>query len=65
MDQAGPRVFAVHILAGGVGRVHPFPPWLMEYIKNQQEHHRTKSFLEESRELLIAAGIEFDERYLG
>ena len=37
----------------------------MEYIKNQQEHHRTKSFLEELRELLIAAGIEFDERYLG
>ncbi len=38
---------------------------LIEYIKNQQEHHRTKSFLEEYKELLLAAGIEFDERYLG
>ena len=36
---------------------------LIDYIKNQEEHHRAKSFLEEYRELLNAAGIQFDERY--
>jgi len=37
---------------------------LIEYIKNQEEHHRTETFAEEYRRLLIEAGIEFDERYL-
>jgi putative transposase len=37
---------------------------LIEYIKNQVEHHRKKTFMEEYRELLAAAGIELDERYL-
>jgi putative transposase len=37
---------------------------LIEYIKGQEEHHRTVSFLDEYREMLRAAGIELDERYL-
>ena len=37
---------------------------LIEYIKNEQEHHRTESFLDEYRRLLKEAGIEFDEKYL-
>ena len=37
---------------------------VIEYIKAQDEHHRRKSFSEECRELLVAAGIEFDEKYL-
>ena len=37
---------------------------LIEYIKDQQEHHRVKSFREELFELLREAGIEFDEKYL-
>jgi putative transposase len=37
---------------------------LIEYIKNQQEHHKTESYLDELRRLLKAAGIEFDEKYL-
>jgi REP element-mobilizing transposase RayT len=36
---------------------------IIEYIKNQREHHRKKSFEEEYRELLLQAGIEIDERY--
>ena len=36
----------------------------IDYIKNQSEHHRHKTFLEEYRELLTASGVEFDERYL-
>jgi putative transposase len=35
-----------------------------EYIANQEEHHRTRSFQEEYRLLLQRHGIEFDERYV-
>ena len=34
------------------------------YIQNQEEHHKTLSFQDEYRQLLIRNGIEFDERYL-
>jgi hypothetical protein len=34
------------------------------YIQRQPEHHRSKTFQEEYRELLEKAGIEYDERYL-
>jgi putative transposase len=36
---------------------------LIDYIKNQQEHHRKKSFDEEYRNLLLESGIHIDERY--
>ena len=39
-------------------------PNVVNYIKNQQEHHRKKSFIEEYKEFLAACGIEYDERYL-
>ena len=34
------------------------------YIATQEAHHRKLSFVDELRELLNAAGIEFDEKYL-
>jgi putative transposase len=34
------------------------------YIATQETHHRKHSFVEELKELLNAAGIEFDEKYL-
>lgn len=37
---------------------------LIEYVKNQVEHHRKKSFREEYVKLLGEHGIEFDEKYL-
>lgn len=37
---------------------------LIEYVKNQEEHHKRKSFREEYIELLIENGIEFDEKYI-
>jgi putative transposase len=38
---------------------------LIEYIKNQEKHqHPEWTFLEEYKELLKDAGIEFDEKYL-
>jgi len=38
--------------------------YLIEYVKNQEEHHRTKTFREEFIELLKEHGIGFDEKYL-
>ena len=36
---------------------------LIDYIRNQPEHHRRKSFEEEYRNLIIQSGIKIDERY--
>lgn len=36
---------------------------IVNYIKNQQEHHKKESFEEELRRLLKEHGIEFDEKY--
>ncbi|HWC60141.1 MAG TPA: IS200/IS605 family transposase [Verrucomicrobiae bacterium] len=37
---------------------------VIDYIRNQPEHHRTKTFQEEFLELLKKHRVEFDERYL-
>ena len=37
---------------------------LIEYVKNQVEHHKTISFKDEYIKLLNENGIEFDEKYL-
>jgi len=37
---------------------------LIEYVKNQKKHHKTKSFKEEFIELLNEHEIDFDEKYL-
>ncbi len=37
---------------------------IIDYIKNQKEHHKKYTFLEEYRHLLNENGIEFDEKYL-
>ncbi len=37
---------------------------LRSYIRNQEEHHRTRSFQDEYRAFLTKYGVEFDERYL-
>lgn len=34
------------------------------YIRNQREHHRVKTFQEEYRALLEKHGVEYDERYV-
>lgn len=34
------------------------------YIRNQEEHHRTKSFQDEFREFLKKNKIDYDERYV-
>jgi REP element-mobilizing transposase RayT len=37
---------------------------LVNYVKNQREHHQKKTFKDEFKELLVEHGIEYDERYL-
>ena len=37
---------------------------LIEYVKNQEEHHATKSFLDELIEFFKEHGIDYDEKYL-
>ncbi|MCX7013030.1 MAG: IS200/IS605 family transposase [Candidatus Sumerlaeota bacterium] len=37
---------------------------LIEYVKNQQEHHKTESYIDEFKRLLKEAGMEFEERFL-
>lgn len=37
---------------------------IIDYIKNQKEHHRKESFQEEYKRLLEENGIVFDEKYL-
>jgi len=34
------------------------------YIENQEEHHRKKTFLEEYKQFLKKFEIEYDERYI-
>ena len=36
---------------------------VVKYIHNQQEHHKTVTFLDEYLKMLIASGVDFDERY--
>ena len=39
-------------------------PAVKQYIKNQEEHHRSESIQDEFRRLLRQHRIEFDERYV-
>jgi REP element-mobilizing transposase RayT len=37
---------------------------VLQYVDAQQEHHRTRTFQEEYRQMLPKHGIQFDERYV-
>jgi REP element-mobilizing transposase RayT len=37
---------------------------VIDYIRNQEEHHRKKTFIEEYHDFLKKFEIEFDERYI-
>ena len=37
---------------------------VVQYVKAQQEHHRTQTFQEEYRQWLRRHGVDFDERYV-
>ena len=37
---------------------------VVQYVDTQQEHHRTRTFQQEYRQLLRTHGVDFDERYI-
>ena len=37
---------------------------IINYVKNQKEHHKRETFYDEFKRLLIENEIEFDEKYL-
>lgn len=39
-------------------------PQIINYIRNQEEHHRKKKFIEEYKELLKEFEVEYDEKYI-
>ena len=36
---------------------------VIQYIRNQEQHHRTRTFIEEYHDLLEKFGVSFEERY--
>jgi hypothetical protein len=34
------------------------------YLRKQEEHHRSRTFQEEYRDLLKKTGMDFDEKYV-
>ncbi|EFX90826.1 hypothetical protein HMPREF0027_2117 [Actinobacillus ureae ATCC 25976] len=36
---------------------------IINYIKNQKEHHKTQNFVDETKFLLTEAGIEINEKF--
>jgi putative transposase len=49
---------------GGFSVSESNTPKVANYIQNQEEHHRVKSFQEEYREFLTKHKIKYDERYV-
>ena len=39
-------------------------PRVVNYIRNQKEHHRTKSFMKEYKQFLSAYDIQYNDRYI-
>ncbi len=37
---------------------------IINYVRNQKEHHKNEPFYDEYKRLLIEHGVEFDEKYL-
>lgn len=62
----GPHLSRFYWQAGyGAFSISPsHVPGLIEYIKNQEEHHSTESFQDEFRRLCERYGLVIDERYV-
>lgn len=43
---------------------HSGLPSVMDYIRNQLEHHKKLSFREELEQFLVKHGIAYDQQYL-
>jgi REP element-mobilizing transposase RayT len=49
---------------GAFSYSHSQLPRIIGYIKNQEQHHKTKDFKTEFREMLDKYGIDYDPRWL-
>ena len=63
-QEGGPRNFSWQSGYGIFSLGQSQLPTLIQYIDNQEEHHRRKSFKEELLELLGKYDVEYDEKYL-
>ena len=63
-QEIGKRAFAWQIGYGAFSVGRGELEAVKRYIRNQEEHHRGVTFLEEYIELLKEHGVEYDERYL-
>lgn len=63
-DEIGERTFAWQEGYGAFTVSATARPQVRNYIANQAEHHRVKTFREELAEFLEAAGVEYEDRYL-
>ncbi len=63
-QDGGPRHFSWQSGYGGFSLGQSQLPKLLQYLDNQEEHHRTKSFKEELLGLLEKYAVDYDEKYL-
>ncbi len=49
---------------GAFTKSHSHRAAVVEYIRDQESHHRTESFGDELKRLLREEGVDFDERYM-
>lgn len=63
-EQYGCLSFAWQSGFGAFSYSKSFLPAVSNYIANQKEHHKKRSFDDEMREILGKAEIEYDERYI-
>ena len=63
-EQYGCLSFAWQSGFGAFSYSKSFLPAVSNYIANQKEHHKKRSFDDEMREILEKAEIEYDERYI-
>lgn len=49
---------------GAFSYTKPLVPVVANYIANQEEHHRKKTFLEEYKDFLEEFEIDYDDRYI-
>ena len=62
MAAAGRFCLATRIRAFSVSKSNI--PEVVDYIRNQEEHHQRMTLQQEYLALLRAHGIEYDERYI-
>jgi putative transposase len=63
-DELGVRAFAWQEGYGAFSVSPSSCDAVAHYIRNQEEHHRTKTFQEEYLEFLQKAGVKYEEKYL-